>query len=1074
MSTSNFSFLSAEFPLLSNLGQAAEYNLYQDPSTSLYKLRQFGEYLTEQIFGVYGIELPEQNTFQNRIYQLRSQNLLPLSVVDYLNLLRHKGNRAVHRFVGTVEEAKSALFGAFKLGKWFYEAYSVQNQNLEQLKYKLPVEDNTRQSLENLEADFAAIKQKYEALLRNARPISPADRSELTNRANRSASKLELSEAQTRILIDEQLSKAGWECDTISLNYKSHKTLPQKGKNMAIAEWPCGGKWADYALFIGEELYGIVEAKRYAQDISTNLDQSKLYAACIFPSEDYQLLGEWHSYRVPFLFASNGRSYIEQLKTKSGVWFLDVRNEYNPSHALHNFYSPEGLEALYHRDIHEANQKLQQDDYDYLSSASGLSLRPYQVAAIKAVEEKLTQENPIKKTALLVMATGTGKTRTIGGLVYRLIKCNRFKRVLFLTDRTLLATQARDSISTNLIENLQTFASIYKIGDLDLKRPDEEIRLQFATVQSMVKRVFSSDDPLPVDAFDCIIIDEAHRGYILDREFVEDDLDFRGQEDYIGQYKKLLFYFDAWKIALTATPALHTKQIFGEPVHSYSYREAVIDGFLKDHEPPFTMKTRLNQHGIHWERGESVSVYDAESNSIEQLANIEDDIHIDVVGFNKKVLTPSFNQTVIAELVKELDPDGEEKTLIFAARDSHADDVVRILYEEFAKIGIHVRQDAIKKITGSIKDPAGETRKFKNDKYPNIVVTVDLLTTGIDVPEITNLVFLRAVKSRILYEQMIGRATRLCDAIGKESFRIYDAVNIYKAMEDKTQMLAVANPSVSFTQLSQDLQQVDNPDQFQRFKEQLIAKLQGKKSKIQEHDLEKFSFLSQDANPDSFIQSIRSLSIQEVKALIHDTADLWNFLDHYKAQPQRIFISDHQDEFLGMERGYGEGTRPEDYIESFRDYIRENKNKIAAIEMVCSKPADLDRKSLKELKLLLDTEGFNETALNAAWKAKNMVDTSADIIAYIRTLALDTELVPPAQRVKNAINKIKTTRDWNKTQLRWIERFEKQLLAETVLTRQDLDLQPFVSEGGFNRLNSIFDEQLEPLIVKLNEYLFTA
>src|SRR5690606_29823447 len=183
-----------------------------------------------------------------------------------------------------------------------------------------------------------------------------------------------------------------------------------------------------------------------------------------------------------------------------------------------------------------------------LTSSNGLNLRPYQINAIQAVENKLQQDNQEDKSALLVMATGTGKTRTVGGLVYRLIKANRFRRILFLTDRTLLAEQARDNISDNKIENLQSFTSIYKIADLDLKRPDYETRLQFATVQSMVKRVFYSDEPLPVDSFDCIVVDEAHRGYILDRDFVEDDLEFRNQEDYIGQFKKLLFYFDAWKI----------------------------------------------------------------------------------------------------------------------------------------------------------------------------------------------------------------------------------------------------------------------------------------------------------------------------------------------------------------------------------------------------------------------------------------------------------------------------------------------------------------------------------------------
>lgn len=1074
MSSSNFSFLESEFPLLYNLAQTAEYNLYEDPSTSLYKLRQFGEYMTEQIFDTYGMELPEKNNFQTRVFILRNQGILPSNVIDHFTFLRHKGNAAVHQFTGTVEEAKSSLFGAFKLGKWFYESYSVKNLNIADLKYRLPENFDTRHALHTLENELADVQSKYDQLLKQSKQVTVAEKVAFTERAKLSASKLEMNEAQTRTLIDEQLIKAGWDCDSIALNYKTNKTVPEKGRNMAIAEWPCGSKWADYAMFVGEELYAIVEAKKYSQDISSNLDQSKIYAQHVEASKDFHFLGYWKPYHVPFLFATNGRGYIEQLQTKSGVWFLDVRNQYNKAHALNNFYSPEGLKELFERDIRTANQKLKDDDNNYLTSSNGLALRYYQVDAIKAVEDKLQQENQVDNRALLVMATGTGKTRTIGGLVYRIIKANRFRRILFLTDRTLLATQARDAISENKIENLLSFASIYKIGDLNLKRPDYETRLQFATVQSMVKRVFSTENPLPVDAFDCIIVDEAHRGYILDREFVEDDLEFRNQEDYIGQYKKLLFYFDAFKIGLTATPALHTSQIFGEPIYSYSYREAVIDGYLKDHEPPYSIKTELNENGIHWNQGDNISVYDPESNTIEELANIEDDIHIDVEQFNKNVLTPSFNQTVLAELVKELDPDGEEKTLIFAARDSHADDVVRILYDEFEKIGIKVHQDAIKKITGSIKDPAAETKNFKNEKYPNIVVTVDLLTTGIDVPAICNLVFLRAVRSRILYEQMIGRATRLCDEIGKESFKIYDAVHLYQAMSKKTQMISVSNPSVSFKQLTNNLDQITDGEQFQRFKEQLVAKLQGKKNKIKGENLERFTYLGANMSPDEFIKSIRSLSINEVKSLILDTADLWPFLDENKSGQKKIYVSNHSDKFIAMERGYGYSVKPEDYIESFKDFIASNKNEIAALEIICTKPADLDRKSLRELKLLLDNKGFNEAALNTAWKAKNMVDTSADIIAFIRTLALDTELVPPQQRVKNAINKIRASRSWNKTQLKWIERFEKQLLAETILTKQDLDLQPFVSEGGFARLNNIFEDKLEPLIVKLNEYLFTA
>lgn len=1074
MLPSNFSFLEEEFPLLYNLAKAAEFNLYADPATSLMKARQFAEHLTELIYDSIGLEFPDDHRFIIKLQKLVDEKVLPSNVNDLFYSIRKKGNSANHEFVGTFEDAESTLSSCFKLGKWFYESYSVKNKNLAELSYATPENLDSRHALHELTKEYEALRTEFEALQTEQKTVPEAQKLEFVQRSKTAAQKLAFSEAETRELIDAQLQKAGWEADTPRLNYKSHKTQPEKNRNLAIAEWHCGTKWADYALFIGEELYGIVEAKRYAQDISTNLDQSKLYAANIQETEHFRTLGTWNTYKVPFLFSANGRSYIEQLKTKSGVWFLDVRDSFNKAKALHNFYSPEGLIELIKRDIQKANKDLSDSDYNYLASSNGLNLREYQINAIKAVESKIQEEQTDDKKALLVMATGTGKTRTIGGLVYRLIKANRFRRILFLTDRTLLAEQARDSISDNKVENLQSFAAIYKIADLDLKRPDYETRLQFATVQSMVKRVFYSEEPLPVDSFDCIIIDEAHRGYILDREFVEDDLEFRNQEDYIGQYKKLLHYFDSWKIGLTATPALHTSQIFGEPVYSYSYREAVIDGFLKDHEPPYTIRTELNECGIHWERGESVSVYDPETNTIEALANIEDDIHIDVDQFNKNVLTPSFNQTVLAELVKELDPDGEEKTLIFAARDSHADDVVEILFAEFQKIGIPVHQEAIKKITGSVKDPKGDTKKFKNEKYPNIVVTVDLLTTGIDVPSICNLVFLRAVKSRILYEQMIGRATRLCDEIGKESFKIYDAVHLYKAMKDQTQMIAVSNPSVSFKQLAEDLQQVSKEDQFNRFKEQLIAKLQNKKNKIRGEDLERFAFLGNTNGPDDFIHAIRILSMNEVKSLIHDTADLWPFLDEPKKYNTKILVSDHQDQFIAMDRGYGYGAKPDDYIDSFKEYIQINRNAIAALEIICTKPADLDRKSLKELKLLLDSKGFNETTLNTAWKAKNMVDTSADIIAFIRTLALDIDLITPEQRVKNAITKIKTSRSWNKTQLKWIDRFEKQLLAETILTRQDLDLQPFVSEGGFKRLNTIFEEELDNLIHELNGYLFTA
>ncbi|MDX5437753.1 MAG: type I restriction-modification system endonuclease, partial [Pontibacter sp.] len=523
---------------------------------------------------------------------------------------------------------------------------------------------------------------------------------------------------ETRELIDQQLRKAGWQADTPTLNYKKHKTLPQPGKNMAIAEWPAGPKWADYALFVGLELYGIVEAKKYAQDISTNLGQSKVYAELAEAKHEAKLLGQWGKYKVPFLFSTNGRPYLEQIKTKSGIWFLDVRKETNNAKPLQGWYSPEGLVSMRERDIDLANEKLQTTSLDFLMSRSGLGLREYQVKAIKAVEQKLIQQ-PQDRRALIAMATGTGKTRTVIGLCYHLIQTNRFKRILFLVDRTLLGTQALNSFKDNKVVDLNTFADVYEVKELKEMVPGIDTRLQFATVQGMVKRLFynESDEKLPsVDQYDCIIIDEAHRGYMLDKQLDEEDLEFKDQRDYISKYRMVLDYFDAYAIGLTATPALHTKEIFGHAVYTYSYREAVLDGYLIDHDPPYLIKTKLNEEGINWKKGEKPKAYDKESNAIVELEELEDELSIDVAGFNKLVLNENFNRTVVQQLVKELDPHSEEKTLIFAATDNHADTVVAMLKEEFNKAGIELPDDAVLKITGAVHDPETEVKKFKNEK----------------------------------------------------------------------------------------------------------------------------------------------------------------------------------------------------------------------------------------------------------------------------------------------------------------------------------------------------------------------
>ena len=279
-----------------------------------------------------------------------------------------------------------------------------------------------------------------------------------------------------------------------------------------------------------------------------------------------------------------------------------------------------------------------------------------------------------------------------------------------------------------------------------------------------------------------IVVDEAHRGYILDKEMSETEMLYRNQDDYISKYRTVIEYFDAVKVALTATPALHTTEIFGKPVFNYSYREAVIDGYLVDHDAPHNIKTKLRVEGINYQKGEQLAIYDPVTGEVMNSADLEDDMKFEIDSFNREVITEPFNRTVLNEIAWDLNPDGKGKTLIYAVDDNHADLIVKILKEIYSEGGVD--NDAVMKITGSVaggnkKKISEAIKRFKNESNPKVVVTVDLLTTGIDVPEIVNLVFMRRIKSRILFEQMLGRATRLCPSIGKTNFEIYDPVGVY-------------------------------------------------------------------------------------------------------------------------------------------------------------------------------------------------------------------------------------------------------------------------------------------------------
>jgi len=237
-------------------------------------------------------------------------------------------------------------------------------------------------------------------------------------------------------------------------------------------------------------------------------------------------------------------------------------------------------------------------------------------------------------------------------------------------------------------------------------------------------------------------------------------------------------------------------------------------------------------------------------------------------------------------------------------------------------------------------------------------------------------------------------------------------------------------------------------------------------------DEENFKILTNGEHIDSFLKHLIENPTEDSAQKALQLSGLWKFLDELKSPKRITLYSEHEDSLIATDRGYGYGKKPEDYLESFKSFVLENQNKMAALNIICTKPKELDRKSLKELRLALDMAGFNSAALNTAWKQTKNEDITADIISYIRTLALGNSLISHEVRIKNAVDKIRKLKSWSKIQEKWINRIETQLIKETVLQIEDLDTSPFKADGGFNRLNKIFDNKLSEYIEIINENLY--
>ena len=553
----NFLFLMEHFPALEKTGSLAESYLYADPNACIYKIGTLAETIVNYMFELIPIKpSASDNTQFNRLNTLQklyksNPDLLqfPNEICDMFHAIRIRRNDAVHAGYDSFEDCLTLLEMAHTISTWFMQAFG--DYTYDPIPFVMP-EDIRNQP------DYAEIIRENEKLAAELEKAQAAILEKLAHRhtraeerkrhADRAARNIRLSEREIRYLIDEQLRKTGWEADAINLRY-SRGTRPEENRNIAIAEWPtdlalCKWGYADYALFAGLKLVGVVEVNAGRHDISAAIDnECREYSMAVKEEHEGYLAGTWGEYKVPFLFAANGRAHIQQNENKSGIWFRDARNDANEARVLQGWMAPQGLLDMLETDIAAANQRLAASPYDPLLDKKKLSFRPYQIEAVKKTEAAVIHG---RRAALIVMAAGAGKTRVALGLIFRFLKTGRFKRILYLVGDKAAGGRMLGFIN---------------------KYIGRKAGVCVSTVQSLAERVIygDSDTKPSVTDFDLVILDDA--------------LDLSKGAN-ISDYRAAIDYFDAIKIALASAPAPYVREIYRTPVFNYSYNRAVKEGYL--------------------------------------------------------------------------------------------------------------------------------------------------------------------------------------------------------------------------------------------------------------------------------------------------------------------------------------------------------------------------------------------------------------------------------------------------------------------------------------------------------------
>jgi len=746
MNSKNFEFLRPTHPELADLAGFAEQYLYTDPDSSFVKLRKFAEYLVKSVYHHH--HLARDNDSGKLIDLLTAKaftSATPRVVIDKLHLVRQRGNRAAHGDVYGDKQAiaSSLLQDCYDIGRWLH--VNLNKAALDSIPaFKRPSQEdvdtkgalkrakrNALQKLAAQEAKMDQVLEQLEAARAEAKKnAEAADKTQteldgILAQAQSAADVLKFDEATTRkLLIDERLVQAGW---NVGRNGEGTDEVTQEH---LVPHQPTNseeGK-ADYVLWNDDATpLGVIEAKRAAKDAEDGKNQARIYA---------DGLEKEHGVRPVIFFTNGGEIHM----------WDDTRNE--PPRRVYGFYSKASLQ------YNLSQRRNRQEPLDEFNPSDKIVNRGlYQIEAIKRVTGTFQQR---RRKALIIQATGTGKTRVAIALCEIMIRAGWVKRILFLCDRRELRKQARNAFQEHLPGEPAVYVTSKTAGDTTK-------RIYLATYPAMMK-CFERFD---VGFFDLVIADESHRSVY-------------------NRYRSLFTYFDAFQVGLTATPLKfverNTYKLFGcddkDPTTNFSYTDAI------EHDPPFlcefrvvNVTTKFLREGIRYQ-----DLTEEQRREADEQAADSESIDYTREQVSRKVFSLDTDRLILRNLMEHGIRNAEGtrigKTIVFARNHQHAKNLVRMFDEMYPQYG----GDFCQRIDNY--EPRAEQliSDFKsNDGSQNltIAVSVDMLDTGIDVPEVVNLVFAKPVKSYAKFWQMIGRGTRLCKNLlgpgkDKKEFLIFD------------------------------------------------------------------------------------------------------------------------------------------------------------------------------------------------------------------------------------------------------------------------------------------------------------